>query len=75
MKPNIAFLRKVDNGGVYPFASYSPRTGRTDGFVGGAVTARKHAEAGFVTIKGPPHVMARGSVTLTDAGRAALASQ
>lgn len=72
MKPNLIFLRKVANEQVYPYADYSPRLGRTDKFRGGQATAEQHAEAGFVSIKWPAHVMARGAVTLTDIGRAAL---
>ena len=73
MKPNLKFLQKVADGKVYPYADYTPSHGRVDRFRGGEVTAQKHAEAGFVTIKHPPSVLRRGSVTLTDAGRAALA--
>lgn len=73
MKPNISFLRKVADGRVYPYAGYSAVRGRTEGFVGGQVTAERHEKGGFVKIVGPaPHVMMKGSVTLTAAGRAAL---
>jgi hypothetical protein len=74
MKPNLKFLQKVADGKVYPFASYSPRTGRQDKFRGGEATAKAHEDGGFVVIRGPHHVMASGSVELTDKGREALAS-
>jgi hypothetical protein len=74
VKPNLEFLRKVASGEVYPYASYSTKRGRYDLFRGGEATAKRHAEAGFVSIKRPPRVMMRGSVVLTDAGRAALSA-
>lgn len=74
MKPNLSFLRKVAAGKVYPYASYSARTGRVDKFIGGEATTRKHAEAGLVHIRWPAHTLARGAVTLTEAGRSALSA-
>lgn len=72
MTPNLAFLRKVADGKVYPWASYSKTRGRLDCFRGGRKTALRHEEAGFVKITPPPGVMRSGKVTLTEKGKAAL---
>lgn len=74
MKPNIKFLQKVADGYVAAFFAYSAKHGGRHGFRGGEATAKKHAAAGFVNMptRGPSLGMP-ANVTLTEAGRAALA--
>ncbi len=78
MKPNLSFLQKVADGEVYPWSNYSRRRGRVDKFKGGEAITRTHAEAGFVTIEGAARWLpwlTRGSVTLTESGKAVLATK
>lgn len=70
-KPNLKFLRKVADGKVYPWSTYSQRMGRIDKFKGGRVTAEKHREAGLITIS-YGGVMWEGKCKLTEAGRKLL---
>jgi hypothetical protein len=72
MKPNIAFLRKVADGKVRAVASYSMKRGRYDYFIGGEITARKHADAGYIQMPAHCRVMESKKATLTELGRAAL---
>ncbi len=72
-KPNIAFLEKVRDGGVYAYFSYTERKGGYYGFVGGQKSADAHQAAGYVTRPGGTSLGVRGYVRLTDAGKAALA--
>jgi len=74
MKPNLKFLQKVADGYVAAFFAYSAKRGGRYGFRGGEVTANKHAKAGFVNMPTrSPSMGMPANVTLTDAGRAALA--
>ena len=69
MKPDLMFLAKVHRGGVYP---YYAKRGRPEQFIGGHITAKKHADAGFVEINWPEDPLMRGTVTLTITGHQAL---
>lgn len=73
-KPNIAFLRKVEAGGVKLVRGYTARRGGYNRFIGGEATARAHAEAGYIEMPLFADLGRPALATLTDAGRAALAS-
>lgn len=72
-KPNIAFLEKVRDGKVYHFFSYTQRRGGYHGFTGGEKSYEAHRAAGFVNRYGVADLGRPAYVTLTDAGKAALA--
>lgn len=66
-KPSKSFLKKVKDGKVYPYESYSQRSGAKFLFVGGRVTAEKHRDAGYITISWGG-CMRRGKCELTKKG-------
>jgi hypothetical protein len=72
-KPNLKFLEKVANGKVKHWFAYSAKRGGYYGFSGGEATARRHADAGYVTMpRRGPSLGLPAKVELTDLGRAAL---
>lgn len=74
MKPNLTFLAKVRDEGVFWRAGYSPSRGGWKRFVGGEATAKRHADAGLIVMPYSPRAtLGRPAyATLTDAGRALL---
>lgn len=74
MKPNIAFLRKVEAGEVMLVFSYSAKHGGKHKFYGGETTAKLHRKAGFIMMKDFADLGRPSVASLTETGRAALAS-
>jgi hypothetical protein len=71
-KPNLKWLQKVADGGVYRTWNYSSRRGGYSKFVGGEKTYNKHREAGYVGYC-PSGSLGRCSVLqLTEKGASAL---
>ena len=74
MKPNINFLRKVKNQGVYRSQHYTKKRGAVWSFTGGEATAKRHVAGGFVRPpERGPSLGFRAYYTLTEEGEAALA--
>lgn len=73
MKPNIAFLRKVQNCQVFRYKGYTMSRGGYFGFTGGEKTAERHVAAGYIADpKLSPELGWPAYFTLTEAGEAAL---
>ena len=73
MKPNLAFLDKVERGEVYSYKSFSFFGGSHIDFYGYETTVIiKHANAGLIIIRMPRMIWMRGKITLTPAGQRAL---
>lgn len=71
-KPNLRWLQKVADGGVFSIQSYSARRGGYSRFVGGEKTYEKHRDAGFVGWCPGGGIGRRGVLQLTEKGIAAL---
>lgn len=54
MKPSITFLAKVRDGKVMWRRDWSKRNGERLVFVGGEVSAKKHADAGLIVMPYSP---------------------
>lgn len=74
MKPNLKFLAKVRDSGVYWRRTYRPGNGDNVSFVGGQKTAKAHAAAGLIKMPYSPdaRVFRPAFATLTDEGAALL---
>ena len=73
MKPNLTFLAKVRAGEVRRVSGYKKKTGRYTKFIGGELTAKKHADAGYIVLPGVADLGRPSRATLTDLGISALA--
>lgn len=71
-KPNLKWLQKVADGGVYSTWKYSVRRGGYSLFVGGEKTYEKHRDAGYVGWCPGSSMGRRGVLSLTDKGMSAL---
>ena len=73
MKPNLAFLAKVRAGEVRRVSGYKKKTGGYTKFIGGEMTAQKHADAGYIVMPGYAGLGRPSRAALTDLGISALA--